>query len=248
MKKKDTAIIIGFSVMFLLLVLCFIYIYKLKTVKPNILDSNIDNNTVVEESKESTESNEEEKPTSNPVIINDSSIKALAKDASLSISTEIKTKVSVDNTRLDNTNPVDLSYENGKLYLVSGTHKSLVKNFDEEVVMMEEAFNSVSLPGMDILILTTKGNLYVLKGVNDPDIRFNDEIIELLKANNPVVLDIVKLNDETKVLALTDKSIDKTCDSSGTRLVYAEDKQFRTYNNFEVVTDINEEIDCDITE
>lgn len=173
------------------------------------------------------------------------SIRELAKTSSLKINTTTENRINIDNEPSTGTR-IDLILESGKLYIVNGSNKSLVKDMEEEVVMMKNANNDCSTSKQHILILTSKGNLYILDQLYKDNQRFDTNILSLLKKNESIELNLRKTNANNKVLAITEYYHNKACRSCGRGdvVVYTEDGKFRTYKTMKEIESLEKDEIC----
>lgn len=178
-------------------------------------------------------------------LVSIESIRELAKTSNLKINTTVESKIHVDND--PNTgNRIDLMLENGKLYLISGTNKSSIKDINEEVVMMKNANNDCTTSKQNILILTNKGNLYILESLYNSNQRFNTSILNSLKNNEDVTLNLNKVNSSYKVLAITEYYHNSACKSCGRGdlVIYTADGKFRIYDSMQEIESLEKSEIC----
>lgn len=173
------------------------------------------------------------------------SIKELAKTSDLKINTTVESRIHVDNEPGTGSR-IDLVLETGKLYLANSTNRSLVKGIDEEVVMIKNANNDCTTSKQNILILTNKGNLYILENSYNSSQRFNTNILNSLKNNESVTLNLSKVNSSHKVLAITEYYHNSSCRSCGRGdlVVYTADEKFRIYESMKEIDSLEKTEIC----
>ena len=139
------------------------------------------------------------------------------------------------------------NYDNSTLMLYYQNHKSIVSNFKAHIVGIYSAYEGCAYPTSDFLILTTNGNLYLVRlyyPENHPNSYQHINGLEGVTNNSSVNIYFKKINtDAVRVLAVTNdyqqihdgiEGDEDTCDYYG-RMVYANDGTLRSYEDFEIV-------------
>ena len=197
------------------------YVLQKNNDDVKIKDNNTNNNTENENKEDNSNFNG---------LVSNKSIVDLGKDESLFIDTSLNLKLEVSYKK----DKIFLEYIGKNLYLTYKTFKSKVINFNEQVIDIKSGQNACVLEENDILILTSTGNLYKIKGAYAEEKRFSEDIYEKIENNQAVEINFEKVNSEgVKVLAFT-KSVGSknyTCGSDGL-FVYTNDKKFRNYQDF----------------
>lgn len=183
------------------------------------------------ENKENIDTSNEENQ-DNSVAVSRDSILKLAEDSSLHIYTEFNPSIYVDDP------DIYLEFNGNHLYLTQYGNQSLVSNFSEEVVNIKDAHNSCAACEDHILLLTSEGNLYQLRGAALGYSRFSSDILSKINHSEDVLLELEKLNsDDIKVWAFIDANGDGRDYSCGfpTQYIYTSDGKVREYDTFREV-------------
>ncbi len=226
MMGKKPKVIISFIVIVAVLAGAYYFVLPmLKGEKPNIPGTTPD---VKEETLVSIES-----------------IKELAKTSDMKINVSVESKLHVDNDPSTGAR-IDLLFESGKVYLSTGSYKSLVSDITDEVVMIKNANNDCTTAKQNILILTNKGDLYLLSGSMNANQRFSTSVLNTLKKNSNVNLGMYKVNKDKRVLAITEYYHNSSCKScgKGDLVVYTEDGKFRIYDSMKEIESLEKSEIC----
>lgn len=175
---------------------------------------------------------ETEEPLNPNITVSKESILKISEEENIYVDTDFSSQILVDNI---NDEEVYLEIINNRLYLTKGTKQSLVSNLTEEIVYFKDAQNNCDVSKNNILILTTSGNLYMLRGYTNRS-RFSEETLTKLNNNEDVLIYLDKLNsDGLKVEAFIDSHGDGRFATCGlpTQYIYASDKTVRAYDTFE---------------
>lgn len=132
---------------------------------------------------------------------------------------------------------INFILEDGNLYISILGYKSLITDFDGDVVSMQREKGGIEEGSShDFLVLTSQGDVYKLKCPYDAmESWYNEQTFLKISKNEPIKLGFEKINKDIKVLALTNYCHGKNSVSGGVGTVYGSDRNYYTVDDFEKV-------------